>query len=99
MRFQIMADIIKNPIRVIIAVDFSDEIMEQLNNISDKLQIERYFPNVPEDVYAEAEILYTIRHFPAPEQSPRLRWIQLHHAGVEQTLKLPVIQAEDVEEG
>jgi phosphoglycerate dehydrogenase-like enzyme len=92
-----MTDIAQNPIRVIVAVDFSDEIMEQLTNISDKLQIERHFPNVPDDVYTDAEVLYTIRHYPEPEQAPLLRWIQLHHAGVERTLKLPIVQAEDVE--
>ncbi|GAB4520882.1 MAG: D-2-hydroxyacid dehydrogenase [Anaerolineae bacterium] len=87
----------KNPIRVIVAADFSDKILEQLRDVSDQLSIERLFPNVPESAYADAEILYTIRNFPEPTQAPHLRWVQLHYAGVERALQQPIVQAEDVE--
>lgn len=87
----------QEPIQVIVAVDFSEDIMQQLRSISDRLVIERCFPDVPDSAFAEAEILYTIRHFPEPEQAPRLRWIQLHFAGVEGVLHRPIVQAEDIE--
>jgi phosphoglycerate dehydrogenase-like enzyme len=92
-----MPETTQDPVRVVVAADFSDEIMQQLRSISDRLNIERHFPDVPDSVYAEAEVLYTIRHFPEPEQAPRLRWIQLHSAGVEHTLHRPIVQAEDIE--
>ena len=92
-----MPDTPQDPIRVVMAVDFSDEIMQQLRAISDRLQIERFFPDVPESAHAETEVLYTIRHFPDPSQAPHLRWIQLHYAGVERALKRPIVQAEDIE--
>ena len=79
-------------IRVVAAIDFSDEIMESLREISPRLQISRHFPDVPDDVMAEAEVLYTVRHFPEPAQAPNLRWIQLNHAGVERTLSHTIVQ-------
>jgi phosphoglycerate dehydrogenase-like enzyme len=92
-----MADSEKDPIRVVVAMDFSDELMEELKDVSDNLRIERHFPDVPDSVYETAEILYTLRHFPLPEQAPLLRWIQLHSAGLDSLMDKPIVQAEDVE--
>ncbi len=89
-----MAD---DPIRVLVAADFSDAILDRLRDVSERLQIEKYFPDVPPSTYAEAEVLYTIRHFPEPAQAPRLRWVQLHFAGMNRVTSLPIVQAEDVE--
>lgn len=86
----------QDPIRVIVAMNFSDEIMDRLRKISPRLQIERYFPAVPDGVWADTEILYTARTFPEPAQAPRLRWIQLHSAGVDHAIKQPIIRAEDI---
>jgi phosphoglycerate dehydrogenase-like enzyme len=84
-------------IKVIVAMDFSDDIMAQLRAVSPRYHIERHHPNVPEAAWADAEIIYTTHRFPEPSQAPRLRWIQLHSAGVEQALKQPIVQAEDVD--
>jgi len=83
-------------INVTIALDFSDEIIADLREISSRLNIERHFPDVPEDVIANTEILYTTRYFPEPEQAPKLRWIQLNSAGMNHTFKHRVVQAEDI---
>jgi phosphoglycerate dehydrogenase-like enzyme len=85
------------PIRVIVAMDFSDEIMNQLRAVSPRLQIERHHPNVPESAWTETEVLYTVAHFPDPTQAPRLRWIQMHSAGIDHALKEPIMEAEDVD--
>ena len=85
------------PISVIVAMNFSDAIMQELRAISPRLQIERHHPAVPERAWQEAEVLYTLNTFPAPEQAPRLRWIQLHTAGVEDALKHPILKAHDIE--
>jgi phosphoglycerate dehydrogenase-like enzyme len=92
-----MADSNKEPIRVVVAADFSDEIMEKLRDVSDRLHVERHFPDVPDSVYEDAEVLYTIWNFPEATQAPRLRWIQVHYAGMEGVMKLPIVQAEDIE--
>jgi phosphoglycerate dehydrogenase-like enzyme len=51
---------------------------------------------VPDAAWAETEILYTLHRLPVPEQAPRLRWIQLHTAGVEHVLNERIIKAEDI---
>jgi phosphoglycerate dehydrogenase-like enzyme len=92
-----MAESNQDRIRVVVAADFSDKIIEQLHDISDQLLVERHYPDVPDTVYAEAEVLYTIRHFPNPTQVPHLRWIQLHFAGIDGIRNQPIIQAQDIE--
>lgn len=86
-----------DPIRIIVAMDFSDEIMAGLRAVSPRCLIEKHFPNVPDSAWAEAQVLYTTRTFPEPAQVPRLRWIQLHSAGIDHAIKQPIVRAEDVE--
>ena len=85
------------PIHVIVAMDFSDAIVQDLRAVSPRLHVERHFPTVPERAWADAEVLYTVNIFPAPEQAPHLRWIQLHSAGVEEALRNPILKAQDIE--
>lgn len=86
----------KEKINVVVAMDFSDEILAELREVSPRLNIERHFPDVKDEVLATTEILYTGRFFPDPEQVPLLRWIQLHSAGMDGAIKNRVIQAEDI---
>lgn len=85
------------PPRLIVAMDFNDELMQQIRDAAPGYRVERHFPEVPEAAWADAEILYTHRKFPTPEQAPRLRWIQMHFAGLDRALKEPIVRAEDVE--
>lgn len=83
-------------INVTIVMDFSDELLAELREISPQYNIERHFPDVSDDVIANTEILYTTRYYPEPEQAPKLRWIQMHSAGMNHAFKHRIIQAEDV---
>ncbi len=85
------------PIKVVVAMDFSDDIIEQLRAVSPRLHIERHFPKIPDSAWADAEVIYTVRDLPEPEQAPRLRWIQAHTSGLNHLLNKPIMQAEDVE--
>ena len=87
----------EDQINVIVAMDFSDEIMEKIRAVSPRLKVERYFPDVPEKAWAEVEVLYTQRHFPDPAQAPRLRWIQMHSAGIDHAANQPIMQSQDVD--
>ena len=89
-----MAD--DKPVIVTLAMDFSDAIVAELGEISPRLQVERHFPTVPSDVMARTEALYTTGFFPEPEQAPKLRWIQLNYAGVNNALHHAIMQAEDI---
>lgn len=92
-----MTDSTDNKIKVIVAMDFSDELLDSLRAVSPKLHIERHFPDVPESAWADTEVLYTFSKMPDPSQAPRLRWVQLHSAGLDHILDSPLVQAEDVE--
>jgi phosphoglycerate dehydrogenase-like enzyme len=87
----------QEPIHVVVAMDFSEEIMASLREISPRLVIEKHFPSVPESAWAEAEILYTLRNFPQPTQAPRLRWVQMHTAGVDHAVNEAIFKTEDVD--
>lgn len=81
---------------VTLAIDFSDDILLELREISPRLHIERHYPDVPPDVIARTEALYTVDFYPEPEGAPKLRWIQLHSAGMDHALDYPIVQAEDI---
>ncbi|RMG75447.1 MAG: D-2-hydroxyacid dehydrogenase [Chloroflexi bacterium] len=87
----------ENAIQVVVAADFSDEIMTMLRQVSDQFHIQKYFPDVPDSAYADAEILYTIRHFPTPEQAPNLKWIQVHYAGLDSVIDRPIVKQTNIE--
>ena len=81
---------------VTVAIDFSDEILVELREVSPRLQIERHFPVVPPDIIARTEVLYTTGYYPDPEQAPKLRWIQINFAGMNHALGHRIVQAEDI---
>jgi phosphoglycerate dehydrogenase-like enzyme len=83
-------------IRVIVAMDFSDDMLDRFRDVSPRLDIHHHWPDVPDSAWSECEVLYTLRHFPRPEEAPLLRWIQLHYAGVDSAIEQRIVQAEDV---
>lgn len=87
----------QDSINVVVAMDFSDAILDSLRAISPRLNIERHHPNVPDSAWEDAEVVYTAHRFPDPAQAPRLRWIQLHTAGIDHAVRQPILRAEDVD--
>jgi phosphoglycerate dehydrogenase-like enzyme len=83
-------------LNVVVAIDFNDEIMERISNVSQRLKVTRHFPDVPNHVWEDVDILYTVRHFPEPEQTPHLRWIQLNYAGVDKVINKAIVQNDKV---
>lgn len=84
-------------IYVVVAMDYSDALIDQLRAVSPRLKVERHFPDVPQRVWNDVEVLYTLRTLPDPAQAPHLRWVQLHTAGVDHILNHPIYAAQDVE--
>ncbi|HEX6551926.1 MAG TPA: D-2-hydroxyacid dehydrogenase [Ktedonobacteraceae bacterium] len=82
----------------LITVPFEAGWLERLQSLSPDLRIElwtaRSGRSVPDDLWREAEILYTsfATPLPSPEQAPRLRWVQLYSAGPDPILNLPLFQ-------
>lgn len=86
-----------NTINVIVAMDFADSLIESLREVSPRLHVTRAFPRVTDEQWSTTDVLYTVSIFPTPEQAPRLRWIQLHSAGVEQAMQQPIVTSSEVE--
>jgi len=91
-----VAETEKDMIHVLVAMDFSDGLIDQLRTVSERLVIERHHPSVPDSAYEDVEVLYTGRHFPTRSQAPNLKWVQTHSAGVERALSRPIFQNGDV---
>jgi phosphoglycerate dehydrogenase-like enzyme len=84
------------PVEVLITLPFSDALIKQLSDVSLRLHIHnvvaRKVDEVPPELWAQVEVLYTNRVFPTQEQAPRLVWIQAHWAGVDHAVDAPILQ-------
>lgn len=83
-------------INVLVAADFSDDLIERIREVSPRIQVERHAPTVPERAWETAEIIIAGGVFPPQQQLPRLRWMQLMSAGADRALKEPVVLNTDV---
>jgi phosphoglycerate dehydrogenase-like enzyme len=87
-------------LNVLVLVDFNDTIMNRLKSLSPRLKFTRSLARnaneIPREVWANTDILYTARLLPEPDQALRLRWIQLHFAGIDSVIESPVIQNQNV---
>ena len=52
--------------------------------------------DIPPDLLATAEVLYTSRALPASDQAPNLRWIQFNSAGIDHAVNSPILQRENL---
>lgn len=91
-----MADTDFKP-RIVVKSSISDALLNQLREIAPDYRIDRYPDSVPDSIWADTEIIFTGRTIPAPEQAPRLRWIQLASAGFDWMLKNPIGQIPDID--
>ena len=92
-----MASILK----VLITVQFAPELVEQIEAVSPRLvvtTIEAKEPgHVPDDAWLEADILYTHKVLPEPDQAPELKWIQFHRAGNEAFMEAAILRKAGLE--
>lgn len=86
-------------IQVLSTQRFTDDLLDQMQAVSPRLRISQQTCHNADEVAAaladhpDIEILYTF-HFPqdALDIAPRLRWLQLHSAGVNHILNHPIMQ-------
>jgi phosphoglycerate dehydrogenase-like enzyme len=87
-------------VQVLITIAFPESLVSPLKGISPRLNITvqgaQKVEEIPPDLWAQTEVLYTDRIIPAPEQAPNLHWVQLHWAGADHALDLPIIQKADL---
>ncbi len=83
-------------IKVLITVNFSEDLLQGLREISPRLEIisrpARNYSDMAAQIWQDAEILYTGSVYPPADAMPKLKWIQSHYAGVDEALKQPLVQ-------
>lgn len=81
-------------IETIVTIPLSEALQAHLRGISPKINFHFYTPqkagDIPPEVWARAEILYTGHILPTPEQAPSLQWIQFHFAGIDRFSGEPI---------
>lgn len=84
--------------KALITIDFDEDLIESLNQISKDLEIivmpTRQPSEIPADVWQEIKILFTLSTLPDPEQAPNLRWIQSYFAGIDLITQSPISEKE-----
>jgi phosphoglycerate dehydrogenase-like enzyme len=84
---------------ILVMSEFPPDILEQIKQAAPGIVV-HYYPSaswadIPADVRAQAEVLYTGGSLPAPGQLAALRWVQSHSAGVDHYLKDPLFAHKD----
>ena len=88
-------------VQVLCTLRFTDDLLTQVRAVSPRLRVTQQTCRNAEEVaaalqdYPDTEVLYT---FDLPREvldlAPRLRWLQLHSAGADHILDLPVMHSE-----
>lgn len=71
---------------LLLTIPFPTYLLEKLRSVSTSVEVETISltnGRWPDDLVTTAEVIYGLRNFPTAAQSPALRWIQLHSAGVD----------------
>jgi phosphoglycerate dehydrogenase-like enzyme len=83
---------------ILVTIPLHETLQNQLRGISPKVNFHFYTPqktaDIPPEIWARAEVLYTGHILPTPEQAPSLQWIQFHYAGIDGLLNEPITQRE-----
>jgi phosphoglycerate dehydrogenase-like enzyme len=84
------------PLEVLVTTPFPDALINRLAAISPKINVTAIVAQkaseIPSDVWARAEVLYTGHVLPQLDQVPALNWIQFHFAGIDRYVEEPVVK-------
>ena len=90
----------ESAVKVLITVDFSPELVNQIESVSPRLEVKTVEMNDSEELleqdWFDAEILYTHKVLPSPDLVPNLKWVQFHRAGNEAFMDEPVLRKPDL---
>lgn len=89
-----------SPIEILVTVPFQENEIQVLREISPRLRVTalpaREPGDIPKEIWARTEVLYTDRVLPAPDQVPALRWLQFHWAGIDALADSALLKKNDV---
>lgn len=88
------------PLEILITEHFDQELISRIQQISPDIHIEHHpamqASEIPDEIWEKAQVLYTFRAIPEPEQVPNLQWLQYHLAGVDRLLESDLVKKEDL---
>lgn len=72
---------------VLMTIGLPEAMVDELREISPRLRITnvpaRRVEDIPADIWARSEVLYTDRVVPSPALVPLLHWVQFHFSGID----------------
>jgi phosphoglycerate dehydrogenase-like enzyme len=91
-----------SPVEVLITVPFAEGLLERLRSVSTRVKISlnpvKRAEDIPADTWRRIEVLYTGGVLPDPGkiETPNLRWVQFHSAGIDSLLDAPLFDRQDI---
>jgi len=84
-----------DPIELLVTMQLGEILIARLNELAPRVKVNlqpaHKSEDVPAELWARVEVLYTNRIIPTREEAPRLRWIQFHWAGIDHALDAPIL--------
>ncbi|MFD4374348.1 D-2-hydroxyacid dehydrogenase [Streptomyces sp. NPDC058486] len=81
-------------INVCVTLDFDDDWLAQVAAVSDDITLHKHLAasaeDLPADLLARTDVLYTSTVFPTAAQAPRLGWVQLDTSGCDHVRPTPL---------
>lgn len=89
-----------SPVDVLITMPFGTSLTKPLQEVSPTLRITVHpaqsANEVPDELWARCEVLYTDRVFPDPKLASNIKWVQLHWAGIDSLVDTPLFVKPDL---
>lgn len=83
-------------LEILITLSFSEAQLERIRSVSKRLkvtQIRAHKPDeIPADIWARTNILYTDSVLPEPALAPRISWVQFHTTGIDGVKMHPYLE-------
>ncbi len=90
----------EKPIEVLITLPMPDEVIHKLRMVSPRLHIvvhpAQSNSDISDELWNKVEVLYTDVLIPNLANTPNLRWIQYHYAGIDYILNTPLATRQDI---
>lgn len=87
------------PIRILSTLKLSEELIERIRAVSERVVVTQHTSpdaeSIPAEAFERAEVLVTFSALPRPDLAPALRWVQLTSAGANHAIMHPLF-AKDI---
>jgi phosphoglycerate dehydrogenase-like enzyme len=85
---------IGDKVNVLSTMAFPETWLDQIRAVSPQLNVRQVtaatVAEVPDEVWAETDVIYTGSAFPDPMRAPRLKWVQLDTSGIDHVRQSPL---------